>query len=440
LDSGEAITLTDLSNIGVTGVGGADEPTLSTLNSALNGEENSDDVQTLVDSLQDKEDALIRMENGALIEGDLTLLGITNISDDSTHVAQINNVLSDTTIDEQRDLTQLQNIANALVKLENGIDLTQAEFTLLGLDNLSSEDVADLNMALRDSDALALGTTPTTNLQTILDSLNRLDSGEAITLTDLSNIGVTGVGGADEPTLDALNRVLDDVDVSADDTNSVQAVVDSLLVLNLTNENSSSLTATDLEILGIRASDGTVSTDELRYINNRIAENSDSNTQGDGNFANDTAELQALVDNIDSGTFHFGDSGTNSFTYSSLELYDGGEGVDLVYVNGGDSVKIEDLHNIESIVLNVDNSSNDTDLASALGDITIQDVIDITDGGNVLTIDENDGVSNDTVERVFLDSNDFQTDEVLDAEGYYNYVATDGSGVTVRISELIVVE
>ena len=380
------------------------------------------------------------MENGALIQGDLSLLGITNITDDSTHVAQINNVLSDTTIDEQRDLSQLQNIADTLVKLENGIDLTQAEFTLLGLDNLSSEDVADLNMALRDSDALALGTTPTTNLQTILDSLNRLDSGEEITLTDLSNIGVTGVGGADEPTLDALNRVLDDVDVSADDTNSVQAVVDSLLVLNLTNENSSSLTATDLEILGIRASDGTVSTDELRYINNRIAENSDSNTQGDGNFANDTAELQALVDNIDSGTFHFGDSGTNSFTYSSLELYDGGEGVDLVYVNGGDTALIEDLHNIESIILNADNSSNNTDLASALGDITIQDVMDITDGSNVLTIDENDGVSNDTVERVFLDSNDFQTDGVLDAEGYYNYVATDGSGVTVRISELIVVE
>jgi len=285
-----------------------------------------------------------------------------------------------------------------------------------------------------------LGTSPTSNLQTILDSLNRLDSGEEITLTDLSNIGVTGVGGADEPTLDALNRVLDDVDVSADDTNSVQAVVDSLLVLNLTNENSSSLTATDLEILGIRASDGTVSTDELRYINNRIAENSDSNTQGDGNFANDTAELQALVDNIDSGTFHFGDSGTNSFTYSSLELYDGGEGVDLVYVNGGDTALIEDLHNIESIILNADNSSNNTDLASALGDITIQDVMDITDGSNVLTIDENDGVSNDTVERVFLDSNDFQTDGVLDAEGYYNYVATDGSGVTVRISELIVVE
>ena len=57
-----------------------------------------------------------------------------------------------------------------------------------------------------------------------------------------------------------------------------------------------------------------------------------------------------------------------------------------------------------------------------------------------MTIDENDGASNDTVERVYLDNNEFSTDGVLDVEGYYNYIANDGSGVTVRIQELIVVE
>jgi len=409
----------------------------------------SDDTTTDEDTSSETT-AIEHLTSKSLEIGDLTALGIVGIDDNDTTISQLNNILADSDI-SVNNAQELQSITDILVKVvtkdgdNTATDLTKSEWELLGINNLSTPDANELNIAIADPDSLDLGTNIQTNLQTIEDSLNALDevkygNSTGVELTDLTNIGVTGVGGEDEPTLEAVNHVLYDTDVDADDTNTIQAIVNSLTTLNLTNANSATLSLMDLETLGVRASDGVVSNDELRYINNRIAENSSSNTQGDGDFANDVAELQALLDNIDSGTFHFGDSGTDSFNYSDFELYDGGEGVDLVYVNGGDSVKIEDLHNIESIVLNADNSSNDTDLASALGDITIQDVIDITDGGNVLTIDENDGASNDTVERVFLDSNDFQTDGVLDAEGYYNYIATDGSGVTVRIEELIVVE
>ncbi|CAA6824752.1 MAG: Unknown protein, partial [uncultured Sulfurovum sp.] len=162
------------------------------------------------------ESALRRLENEALIEGDLSLLGITGLSDNANSIVQVNNVLEDSSRDEGRDTSQLQSIADAIVKLNEGNDLTELEYSTLGLDNLSSEDVADLNMAISNPNALALGTTPSTNLQSILDSLNRFDNAETISLTDLSNIGVQGVGGESEPTLATFNAELNGEENSND--------------------------------------------------------------------------------------------------------------------------------------------------------------------------------------------------------------------------------
>ena len=262
----------------------------------------------------------------------------------------------------------------------------------------------------------------------------------------MTNIGVTGVGGASEPTLEAVNAVLFDADVSADHTNSVQEIVDTLALLNSANGDSNVLlTADDIETLGILVPldanpSNTISDDELTYINNRISESSGAESGGDGDFRNDVSELEALVLAVDEHNFYLGDDGINQLPYNVDVLYDGGDGVDSLSVDGGISVNLSNVHNIEGIILNVNNSNLDSDLGSALDELTVQDVIDITDGSNVLTIDENDGTSNDTVERVYLDNSQFTTDGVLDAEGYYNYIANDGSGVTVRIQELIVVE
>jgi hypothetical protein len=142
-------------------------------------------------------------------------------------------------------------------------DVTEAQFIDLGLDNLTTEDVIDLNIALGDIDSLALGTTPNTNLQIILDSLNALDA-KSVTLTVLSNIGVSVVIGV---SITAINNVLNDTEVSVDDTNGVQAIVDALGRLN-----AGILAGTDLVTLGI-----TTGSTNLVHINEALND-TDTNT------------------------------------------------------------------------------------------------------------------------------------------------------------------
>jgi len=624
-DNLESISLTDLSNIGVTGIGGLNQPSLATLNSELNGKENTNDIQTLVNTLKNREDALIRLESEALNIGDLSLLGISGITDNTSNIAQLNNVLSDTTIDEGRDTIQLQNIADALIKLNNGSDLNQAEFTLLGLDNLESEDVADLNMALANTNSLALGDTPTTNLQTILDSLNRFDDRATVSLTDLSNIGVTGIGGlnqpslatlnselngkentndiqnvvnnltiqdsitrlsaenlilgdlsalgitglndnaeniarinniledsdvamgsdvfqlqamvdviikidakdgestapditqeewqliglnnvsspdstelnialeninsldlgimpltnlqhiedslnaldqvkygnstgvdlsdltnigvigvgggGDEPTLEAVNAVLYDDDVFADHTNSVQEVVDALNILNQSDGDlNSEINVSEMETLGIIATNNGYSNDEETYINYRINENFVAG--GDGIYSNDLVELQSLVDMVDGRTIHIGEPTDDTYTYINGELYDAVDGNDTLNITSGTVVDLSAIHDIETIVLNSNGGSNDTNLGSEENRINIKDVLDITDGESTLVINDND-VNNNTVERVYLDASEFSTDGMRYSSSigaYHVYTANDDSGVSIRIEEHILVE
>lgn len=403
------------------------------------------------------DEALNRLQSSSLEIGDLTLLGVINLIDNSSNIARVNNILDDSDVDIGTDTTTLQNIVDVLIKIDakdgdsTATDITQSEWQLLGLNNISAPDSNELNIALSNSNSLDLGTSPQTNLQLIVDSLNALDevkygNNTGVALSDLTNIGVTGVGGVGEPILEAVNAVLFDADISADHTNSVQEIVDTLDVLNSADGDSTViLTANDIETLGITVPlnvnpSNTISDDELTYINNRLSENSGAESGGDGDFRNDVSELEALVLAVDEHNFYLGDDGANQLPYNVDVLYDGGAGIDSLTVDGGISVDLSNVHNIEGIILNINNSNLDSDLGSALDELTVQDVIDITDGSNVLTIDENDGVANDTVERVYLDNSQFSTDGVLDAEGYYNYIANDGSGVTVRIEELIVVE
>jgi hypothetical protein len=182
--------------------------------------------------------ALVRLEDEALVRGDLNTLEIDGFTDTEDNINQLNDVLVN--INQSIDVNLLQNIANTLLKLSLSRNLSVVDFRLLGLKNLSEEDVNDLNIALKNPNSLALGDSPSSNLQIILDSLNAIDSlnsgvTTSIRLNDLSNIGVVGVEGMGSISKIGtnLNPTLEDVTEAlknsmADDTNTIQAVVNDL--------------------------------------------------------------------------------------------------------------------------------------------------------------------------------------------------------------------
>jgi hypothetical protein len=451
LDNAESISLTDLSNIGVTGVGGVNQPSIETLNLELNGEENTNEVQRVVDNLT--QNSLIRLSEESLITGDLTDLGIIGLEDNADNIAQINNILEDSDVNIGSDIAQLQIIVDVLIKINEkdgdslASDITQDEWQFIGLNNLSTPDANELNIALGNVNSLDLGNLPLENLQRIGDSLNALDevkygNSTGVTLTDLSNIGVIGIdGGGDEPTLEAVNAVLYDNDVSADETNSIQEVVDALYVLNQSDGDSSrGINSLGLETLGIIATDNGYSSDEEEYINYRIDENFIAD--GDGIYSNDLTELQALVDSVDGRTIHIGETTDDTYTYATNELYDALDGYDTLNITAGTSIDLSAIHDIEVIILNSNNESSDTNFGSEIDRITVKDVLDITDGSNTLVINNNDN-DNNSVERVYIDASEFSTDGTIysDPNGAYHiYTANDASGVSIEIEENIIVE
>jgi hypothetical protein len=221
-----SVTLSDLSTIGVEGIGGENQPSLETFNNALNGEDNPTDVQNLINQLQQHEELLIRLEQGLLIVGDLTLLGIGGLSDNSGNIARVNSTLLDSDVSIGRDVSQLESISSAIASVmekEGDVDapdVTQSAFIQLGLNGLSSEDVEDLNSVLEQGKSLSMGENPTASLQIIVDSLNAFDN-ESVTLSDLTTIGVEGIGGENQPSLETFNHALNGEDNPTDIQNLI---------------------------------------------------------------------------------------------------------------------------------------------------------------------------------------------------------------------------
>jgi hypothetical protein len=139
---------------------------------------------------------------------------------------------------------------------------------------------------------------------------------------------------------------------------------------------------------------------------------------------------------------YLGSEYNDSFEYDVTTVYDGREGEDTLNIKAGTSVDLSAIHNIETIVLNSDNESSDTKFGNDYDRITIRDVLDITDGSTTLVINNNNNGS-DSIERVYIDASEFITDEMIystPSGAYHVYTATDGSGVTIKIEENILVE
>ncbi|MCH9740719.1 MAG: hypothetical protein K0U38_07775 [Epsilonproteobacteria bacterium] len=390
-----------------------------------------------------EDSALVRLENESLQLGDLEELGIIGFTDSEENIARVNNVLADTDVSIEESVASLQAIVDVLIKVaakdgdSSAANITREEFQLLGLNNVSTPDANELNIALANANSLDLGTTPNTNLQTIEDSLNALDQVKygnttGVELSDLTNIGVIGVGGEDEPTLEMVNAVLYDSDVRADHTNSVQAIVDTLTKLKSANGDAEvEMTASELETLGIVATDGEYSTNDLDYINSKISESQPADADGDGIYWNDMVELQTLVDYTNGKNIGIGTSGDDTFTYGVNNLFDGEDGEDSVVVETGAMVDLSGIENIETILLH-----DNTTVGSVESKLTMQDVIDMTDGDNLLVIESQNGLG---TESVYLDTDAFLIQASVDDYPYSIYTSLN-SNVTIHIEDTIIVE
>ena len=337
----------------------------------------------------------------------------------------------------------------ALENLKNGTLTSEREFLVLGDIDREGISISTINNSIQNS-SLSFGDNDAIgNLNKLIDTLVKLrtidgnSSGLDLSADELAILGLDGSHSADK--IDAINDVIRDPDsISLSTTgggivSNLRSIEDTISKLNSKNgdANSSDLNSNDLSILGVKATnDSSFSSDELEYINNRIAENSKI-SKGDGDYKNDVAQLQNLINEIDGKTIEIGTTNDDSWNYVVDRLYDGlGEsGSDVINVKSGISVNLSNIHNIEKIVLDSDNGTNNTTLGSSSDKINVQDVIDITDKGNTLTIDNGDS-DNDTIEKVYVDTTEFINNS---NSGGYN-IYDNGNGVVLKIEDTIIVD
>jgi Mg-chelatase subunit ChlD len=119
-------------------------------------------------------------------------------------------------------------------------------------------------------------------------------------------------------------------------------------------------------------------------------------------------------------------SGDNTITFEATKsAIDGGAGEDTLILNGSDidfSTLDTKIQNIEKI----DMTTGD----SALTNLTLQDVIDMTDSNNTLVIE------GDSADSVTFTTNDNWVKE-NSGDGYTEYTNSDNSNVTLKINEEI---
>ena len=245
--------------------------------------------------------------------------------------------------------------------------------------------------------------------------------------------------GGDDAMILAINSVLSDTDADIDNNGMSLEEVQNI-VTALEHLNTASLDNDDLYILGIPAPDANgYSSSELTYLNNRISENHAADGDGDGVYTNDLVELENLVNSVDGQNINLGDANVNTFTYVENDLYDGLEGNDVLNVEAGLNVDLTEVHNIETIVLNSNDGGDNTTLG--VSEISMEDIIDITDGSNTLTINHGD-VGDDSDEIVNIDLNNaVKTDGAGADEGYDIYTYDNGgTSVIIKIEDTILVD
>ena len=424
-----APTVSDYSDLGVTGVTSGN---LTEVNAAIDSLTSSDvDTDTEVQAIVDAVVAGNVIEayadsnaNPAPTVSDYSDLGVTGVT--SGNLTEVNAAVDSLTSSDVDTDTEVQAIVDAVVAgnvIEAYADSnanpapTVSDYSDLGVTGVTSGNFTEVNAAI---DSLTSSDVDTdTEVQAIVDAVvagNVIEAyadsnaNPAPTVSDYSDLGVTGVTSGN---LTEVNAAVDSLTSSDVDTDTeVQAIVDAVVAGNVieayadSNANPAP-TASDYSDFGVTG----VTSGNLTEVNAAV----DSLTSSD---VDTDTEVQAIVDAVVAGNVieAYADSNANPAPtvsdYSDLGVTGVTSG-NLTEVNAAvdalSSADVDDLSEVQSVVDGVLASPNnwtgtvDTDWGNAsnwsknsipdsssdvtIPDVTNQPVIDSIFGVNDLTIE-----------------------------------------------------
>lgn len=256
-----APTAADYENSGVSGIGGAGEPTVAEINSVLAslpvaGIDTATlaAVQAIVAAYQAVRagaDGNGTNDNASLGQFQYGLLGLPGVDSDS-EIALMNDVLDArgaTAVDSQPKLRSLADAVQAIMNTAGGTapSATLADFSELGVAGVIASNLAFVLDAIAATPADGSGVGSFVDLSAVVSAgIAAAATASAIkviadyaqsngattpapTASDYVIAGVAGIGGANQPTVAAINSVLASMTVTAAETNTVakiQSLVD----------------------------------------------------------------------------------------------------------------------------------------------------------------------------------------------------------------------
>ena len=327
-------TAQNYTTIGVTGIGGAGQPTLEMVNSALKttgitsaNVDTAAKVQAIVDAyaaIVQSADGVANNDSANPTQAQYATLGVngvdtaqeTSLLGDVLDTANRNGIATDAA--SVNTVTKLQALADAVQAVMTG-NPTKAQLELLGVSGVTDANLSSVQAALAAAnDATELNTL--SGLQTIVtDGLNALSAistaAQANNATDTSPsaaqydaLGITGIGGTNsdgtsQPTLAMINSVLNDADIGSAQTATaaqVQAIVDAYQAIvqsadGVANNDSANPTQAQYATLGVNGVDTAQETSLLGDVLDTANRNGIAT---DATSVNTVAKLQALADAV----------------------------------------------------------------------------------------------------------------------------------------------
>ena len=290
-NSASNILLATYTNAGITGIGGSNQPTLDMINSALNSTPiNSASIDTVA-KMQDVVDAYKAILNNATgtnsaantitdpSMAQYAAIGVTGVDTDP-EVKLLGNVIDHKASNDLSISTEgrIQDLATAVQHVMDGSP-TQAELELLGITGVTPNNIAAVQAAINLTADASLDTlahlqaavnTGITNANGGLDIIKGyadangqdLANHPAPTASNYTNLGVTGMGGSNQPTADMINSALASTLINSaavDSREKVQAVIDAYQVIlnNAVTASSADATAQQYADIGIEGITGT---------------------------------------------------------------------------------------------------------------------------------------------------------------------------------------
>lgn len=262
-------TAADYAALGVTGVGATGQPSVASLNSALLSEpvigssvDTAVEVQTLVNAYQ----VIFNNANTASTPDatapQYAAVGVEGV-DTEAEVSLLGSVIDKKAPSDIDTVTELQALATAVQAVMDG-NASSIQLALLGVSGVTAENLFAVQaMLARTADtsldsftelqsAVTAAISAYNAARTRIAAYADNPSGTAPTAADYQALGVTGVAGSGQPSVDMINSVLASTTVvgtAANSTEEVQAIVNASQVVLNNAENALSTDATAAQYL-----------------------------------------------------------------------------------------------------------------------------------------------------------------------------------------------